>query len=126
VLSNTATAAGPDDIGRHLLDPESPLLAQATNKPHTEVAVDPKVYDGYVGRYQLAPSAILTVTKTDNHLFAQLTGQPSFEVFPESAKDFFYKVVDAQLTFEVAAQGPATAVTLHQNGHDQRALRIKN
>ena len=30
VLSNAGTAAGPDDIGRHLLDPALPLLAPAT------------------------------------------------------------------------------------------------
>jgi D-alanyl-D-alanine-carboxypeptidase/D-alanyl-D-alanine-endopeptidase len=124
VLSNTSTPAGPDDIGRHLLDPQAPLLPPKT--PHTEVPVDPKVYDGYVGRYQLAPSAILTVTKTGNRLFAQLTGQPSFEVFPESAKDFFYKIVDAQLTFEPDSEGKATAVVLHQNGINQRATRIQN
>jgi hypothetical protein len=123
VLSNTSTAAGPDDIGRHLLDPESPLLAPA--QAHTEAAVDPKLYDGYVGRYQLAPAAILTVTKNDNHLFAQLTGQPSIEVFPESAKDFFYKVVDAQLTFDVDSDGKAVAVVLHQNGATVRAPRIQ-
>ena len=126
VLSNAGTPAGPDDIGRHLLDAESPLLApQTAPKSRTEIAVDPGIYDGYVGRYQLAPSSILTVTKTDNHLFAQLTGQPSFEVFPESAKEYFYKVVDAQLTFDVDSGGKATAVVLHQNGANVRAARIE-
>ena len=126
VLSNAGTPAGPDDIGRHLLDAESPLLApQTAPKSRTEIAVDPGIYDGYVGRYQLAPSSILTVTKTDNHLFAQLTGQPSFEVFPESAKEYFYKVVDAQLTFDVDSGGKATAVVLHQNGANVRAPRIE-
>jgi serine-type D-Ala-D-Ala carboxypeptidase/endopeptidase len=43
-------------------------------QPHIEAAVDPQLYDGYVGRYQLAPAAILTVTRSDNRLFAQLTG----------------------------------------------------
>ena len=126
VLSNAGTPAGPDDIGRHLLDAESPLLApQTAPKSRTEIAVDPGIYDGYVGRYQLAPSSILTVTKTDNRLFAQLTGQPSFEVFPESAKEYFYKVVDAQLTFDVDSGGKATAVVLHQNGANVRAPRIE-
>src|SRR4051794_35075583 len=89
VLSNAGTAAGPDDIGRHLLDPELPLLAAA--KPpaqHTEIKVDSKLYDNYVGRYQLAPSAILTISRADDHLFVQLTGQPRFEIFPEGEKEF--------------------------------------
>jgi hypothetical protein len=44
-------------------------------------------------------------------------------VFPESEKDFFYKVVDAQITFESDSAGRATELILHQNGMDQRAKR---
>jgi len=125
VLSNAGTAAGPDDIGRHLLDPQLPLLAQAAPAVHTEVAIDPKLYDAYAGRYQFAPAVLLTISRTDNHLFAQLTGQPAFEIFPESDTRFFLKVVDAQLTFESDAQGRATLVVLHQSGRDQRATRVE-
>jgi hypothetical protein len=130
VLSNAGTVAGPDDIGRHLLDSQRPLLA--ANSPllrppatHTEVAVDPKLFDGYLGRYQLAPAVFLTVTREGNRLFVQLTGQPVFEVFPESEKDYFLKLVDAQLTFETDSQGKAIAVVLHQLGVNQRARRIE-
>ena len=44
-------------------------------KEHKEIAVDPKTFDGYIGRYQLAPSFVLTVTRRDNHLFVQATAQ---------------------------------------------------
>ena len=79
VLSNAGTPAGPDDIGRHLLDPQTPLLAQnapvrTPPKTHTEITVDPKLFEGYVGRYQFAPAILLTVTRDGGHLFAQLTG----------------------------------------------------
>ncbi len=128
VLSNAGTLAGPDDIGRHLLDPQSPLLAQ--NAPQltplatrTEVAVASPTFDRYVGRYQLA-SVLLTITREGEHFFAQLTGQPKLEIFAESEKDYFLKIVDAQLTFETDAEGRATSVVLHQNGRDQRAKRI--
>lgn len=126
VLSNAGTPAGPDDIGRHLLDAEFPLLApQAAPKTRTEIAADPQLFDQYVGRYQLAPAAILTVTRDGSHLFAQLTGQPRLEIFPESAKEFFLKAVDAQITFETDSQGKASALVLHQMGRDQRAKRIE-
>jgi serine-type D-Ala-D-Ala carboxypeptidase/endopeptidase len=55
----------------------------------------------------------------------QLTGQPKIEVFAESDKDFFLKVVDAQLAFETDATGKAVAVVPHQNGANQRAPRIE-
>ena len=126
MLSNGGREAGPDDIGRHLLDTALPLLApQAPPKTRTEIAVDPQVLEKYVGRYQLAPAAIITMSRDGSHLFTQLTGQPRFEVFPESEKEFFLKVVDAQLTFETDAAGKAVAVVLHQSGRDQRAKRIE-
>jgi hypothetical protein len=126
VLSNAGTPAGPDDIGRHLLDSRLPLMAAAVApKTRTEVALDPAIYDGYVGRYQLAPTVVLTVTRKDRQLFVQLTGQPAFEVFPEARTEFFLKVVDAQLTFETDGRGRATAVVLHQNGRDVRGTRME-
>jgi len=129
VLTNAGTAAGPDDIGRHLLVPSSPLLqkfpTQGPPKPRTQTTVDAAVFERYVGRYQLAPSAVLTITRDGTRFFVQLTGQPTFEIFAESEKDYFLKVVDAQLTFETDAQNKAVAVVLHQNGIDQRAPRIE-
>ncbi len=126
VLSNTSTPAGPDDIGRHLLDPSLPLVQTFSQpKSRTEIKVEPGTFDRYVGRYQLAPSAILTVTRDDSRFLVQLTGQPRFDIFAESEKKFFLKVVDAQLTFETDAQNKAVAVVLHQNGIDQRAPRIE-
>jgi hypothetical protein len=90
-----------------------------------EVSLDPKVIEGFVGRYQFAPGIVLTITRQDTRLFAQLTGQPAAEIFASGTRDFFYKVVNAQLTFEADAQGRGTAVTLHQMGRDQRATRIE-
>ena len=51
-----------------------------------------------------------------NHLFAQAANQPKFELFAESRKDFFFKEVEAQVTFELDMAGRATGLTLHQNG----------
>jgi len=121
LLSNVSTPVGVDDIGRHLLDPSSPLAAPP--KEHKQVAVDPKLFDNYVGSYQLAPTFIITVRREGDHLFVQATNQPQFEVFPESPTEFFLKVVDAQITFLTDATGRATSLVLHQNGANQPAPR---
>jgi serine-type D-Ala-D-Ala carboxypeptidase/endopeptidase len=123
VLSNTSTAAGVDDIGSHLLDARLPLI-QAP-KTHTEITVDAKLFDGYVGRYALAPNFILTITREGDRLLAQATGQPKFELFAEGAREYFLKVVDAQVTFETDAQGQATGLVLYQNGVNLQAKRIE-
>jgi serine-type D-Ala-D-Ala carboxypeptidase/endopeptidase len=123
VLSNTSTTEGVDDIGRHLLDASVPLAKPP--KEHKQVTIDPKLFDGYVGTYELTPNSIFTITREADHLFAQLTGQPKAEIFPEGERDYFYKVVDAQITFVTDSNGHATELILHQNGLDHHAKRFE-
>jgi len=123
VLSNAETPAGVDDIGLHLLNTNAPLWQPP--QEHKQVAVDPKFFDGYVGQYQLAPTFILRITREGNQLFVQATGQPKFEIFPAGERDYFLKVVDAQITFETDAEGKTTGLILHQNGMNQPAKRIQ-
>ncbi|MGA3185819.1 MAG: serine hydrolase [Bryobacteraceae bacterium] len=127
VLANASTAAGVDDIGLHLLDAKAPLLtgaAFASPKERKAIAVDPKLFDKYVGRYQLAPTFTITITRESDHLFAQATGQPKFELFAEGEKEYFLKVVDAQITFEVDASGVVNQIVLHQGGQNAPAKRV--
>lgn len=95
-------------------------------KPATEeeeIAIDPKVLPDYVGEYELAPAFIVTVTTKDDKLFAQATGQPQFEVFPEAEDTFFLKVVAAKLVFGRNDSGQVTDVTLHQGGQEMKGAK---
>jgi hypothetical protein len=69
-----------------------------------EVTVDPKLFEGYVGNYELGPKSILTVTREGDKLVTQATGQPKVPIFAESEREFFAKVVDAQITFVTDAR----------------------
>jgi len=91
----------------------------------TDTTVDASVYDDYVGRYDYG-GAILTVTKEGDRLFAQLTGQPKFEIFPNSETEFFLKVVDAQITFAKNEEGEVTHVIHRQGGQEFEAPRLKD
>jgi len=123
VLSNSAN--GVDDIGQHLVDSSLPLVPYEAPKQRTAISIDPKVLDGYVGRYQLTPQFIVTVTREQGSLYVQATGQPKFEIFAESPTEFFLKVVNAQVTFVTGANGRATEMILHQGGADQHLKRIE-
>lgn len=98
-------------------------LALGVAPAHRKVKVDPRLYAGFVGRYQLE-SAIFDITAKGDRLFAKLTGQKQLEIFPESEYRYFYKAVDAVLTFEKNAAGKIDAVTLHQDGNKVRAKRL--
>jgi CubicO group peptidase (beta-lactamase class C family) len=123
VLSNTFTNAGVDDIGLHVLDPTFPLAQPP--KQHQEVKVDAAVLEKYTGRYQLAPNFFITVSREGDRLYAQATDQPRFELFAESPREFFLKVVDAQITFVVDESGRAKSLVLHQNGANASGNRVE-
>ena len=79
----------------------------------------------YAGRYELSPTFILTVRPDGGRLYIEATAQPEYEVYAESETEFFYRVVDAQVSFDQARQGGATpSLTLHQNGKNMPGKRL--
>jgi CubicO group peptidase (beta-lactamase class C family) len=91
---------------------------------HKTVHLDAATLKQYAGRYQLAPAAVFDITLDHGQLKAQLTGQPAFPVYPSAKDEFYYTVVDAQLSFERGADGKVDALVLHQNGADRTAERL--
>jgi uncharacterized pyridoxamine 5'-phosphate oxidase family protein len=77
--------------------------------PKLDTTVDTGVYDDYVGQYAYA---ILTVTREGDRVFAQMTRQPKFEIFPKSETEFFSKVVDGQVEFVKDDEGKVTHARL--------------
>jgi CubicO group peptidase (beta-lactamase class C family) len=90
---------------------------------HSLAKVDPKIFDSYVGEYQ-SQLGVFTITREGDRLFAQLTGQPKFRLYPASEHEYFLTVVEATVTFDVDVQGKATQLTLHQNGNNLPAKRV--
>lgn len=111
---SNATTFDPDAIAKR---------AQEQALPRTEVIIDSKVLDNYVGYYLLAEQVFL-VTREGDLFFSQLPGQPRVQLYPESSTKFFAKVVHAQISFVLDPQGRATALILHQGGQEQSAKRI--
>ncbi|MEJ2216289.1 MAG: serine hydrolase [Gemmatimonadota bacterium] len=123
LINNTR---GADDIGLHLLDPSVAISPPPPPPPHrTAMALTPAQLQPYVGRYAIAPGAILTVTLRQDQLFVQLTGQSPLPIYAESDGHFFLKVVDATLDFVRDDKGNVTAAVLHQNGRDVTAQRMQ-
>jgi D-alanyl-D-alanine-carboxypeptidase/D-alanyl-D-alanine-endopeptidase len=116
----------PEDIAMHLFDPSIPLAPKP--KPaseRAEITVPAETLASYAGVYALdaMPDFKLTVTLESGQLQVQATQQPKFAVFAESPTKFFYKVVDAQLTFVPAADGTPAHLILHQGGMNQKATK---
>lgn len=80
--------------------------------------------EAFVGRYQLAPSFILSFFLEDGKLVAQATGQGKLGLNRESATEFAVIGVPARVAFHIGPDGKATAVTLFQGGQQRRAERV--
>jgi nitroreductase len=89
------------------------------------IKLDPKIYEDYVGRYQLNEEVDVKITKDDSRLFAQATGQAKIEIFPEKKDEFFLKVADIQISFVRSEEGQVTELIVHQGGQDTPAKKIE-
>ncbi|MEH2544958.1 D-alanyl-D-alanine-carboxypeptidase/D-alanyl-D-alanine-endopeptidase [Bradyrhizobium sp. AZCC 2262] len=120
LLSNAADYDAHIALGTHLVN-----AAYPPPKLHREVPVDPAVLATYAGRYEISPTFILTVRPDGKRLYIQATAQPEFEVYAESEAEFFYRVVDAQVSFVRPPEGGvAPSLTLHQNGKNMLGKRL--
>jgi CubicO group peptidase (beta-lactamase class C family) len=122
-LRNSNFGVSPDKV---CADFAAILFGEKYEIPGTQVVakVDPKIYDAYVGEYQLAPNFILTVTREGDRLMTQATGQGKIEIFPESETKFFPKVMEAKITFVKDESGKVTHLILQQGG-ERQAKKIK-
>ena len=129
LLSNAADYDANIALATHLVNTAYPLP-----KLRRVVPVDPAVLAAYAGRYEISPYAgryeisptfILTVRADGARLFIQATAQPEFEAYPESETAFFYRIVDAQVSFSRPEGGGMPSLTLHQNGKNLPGKRLQ-
>lgn len=100
------------------------LQGQSVIQGTSDVSVDENLLKSYVGRYDYGQGMVLIVTLEGSQIYAQLTGQPKFPIFPSSKDQFFWKVVDANVTFAVDKKGDVTRAIHHQNGGQFEAKKL--
>ena len=89
----------------------------------TAITLDPRVYDAYVGQYEISGNRTLTIMKEGNALMAQSTGQPKYELSPESEARFFIKGTEVQFIFIRDDEGRTSHVFVQQGSQDAQVRR---
>lgn len=87
--------------------------------------LSPEQLDAFVGQYQYGLLAVMTVKRDDQQLFAQLTGQPEFPIFPTAADSFEWRVVKASVRFVKGEDGKVIKAVHTQNGATFDAPKVK-
>ncbi|QDQ80481.1 Type 1 glutamine amidotransferase-like domain-containing protein [Paraburkholderia megapolitana] len=114
----------PDGVIERALVPK--VIGSFSSKPEREpVPLALELKQACVGRYQLMSPIQVLITIEGEQLFAQYGQQPKREIFPQSENQFFWKVVDAQVTFERDRDGKVTSLVHHQNGSDARGEKLE-
>lgn len=104
-----------------------PLNLKKTDKPvelKKEIELPEELLDKYLGKYELMPQFILTVTRQGKRVFVQATGQSPIEIFASEPHRFFSKDVNAEFVFHLDMFDLATGLTLIQNG-EHKAKKIE-
>lgn len=121
-LAALAAQVSPPNI--HTADTAATQGGDAKPVERVAIQLPPAALDKYVGAYRLDEKTFIDVKRDGDRLIARVTGQPYFDIFAESETQFFWKIVDAQLTFAVDGPGPVQSATLHQHGADVPLTRV--
>lgn len=94
------------------------------SKLHYTVSVSDTVLDSYTGEYKVEQGFSLFVTRDGNHLYGQASGQPRFELFPETQSKFFLTAATAEVEFFKDNAGKVVNCIIYQGG-EHHAKKIK-
>ena len=96
---------------------------QAAKVVNTDVKEDVRKYEG---RYDFQNGAVMTITSEGQNLFAQLSGQQRFPIFPAGNAEYFWKVVDARIKFHTNENGEVDYGDFQQNGAKLKVVKLKD
>jgi len=91
------------------------------------VKVDPKIYDAYVGEYEMSPGLVFTVTRDGDKLMGQWTGSKKLhELLAQNETTFFIKGDTDLNIFVKDEKGQITHILIRSlNGQEIKAKKIK-
>jgi CubicO group peptidase (beta-lactamase class C family) len=87
--------------------------------------VNPKIYDAYIGTYQVSPDFSFIITRENSRLFAEVVGIGKSEIHPESEITFFPADVDATITFVKDETGQVSGLIYKHGERELLAKKVK-
>ena len=85
--------------------------------PQVDNTIQPKLFPEYIGKYNYSDvQAVMEITVEKDRIFATISGQPPMEILPMAKDQFFWKDVDAEVSFSRNEKGEITSALHSQNG----------
>ena len=121
----------PQQPGLHQWNLARDIAAQAlagelppASRPQADPTVPVEALELTVGRYDLGDGAILSVTREDRQVYAEISGRPKMSLFPRTDRIFFVNAGEAEATFVRDAGGRVVKAILKQGGDRIDAPRL--
>ncbi len=90
---------------------------------HKEIAVDPKLFDSYLGTWRLGDFR-MTIAREGDRLFAQIRDR-KISFLPESVRDYLLHGGDTHIIFVTDSKGRPTELILPESGTEAYLSRVK-
>ncbi|AXJ01365.1 CubicO group peptidase, beta-lactamase class C family [Cyclonatronum proteinivorum] len=123
ILSNYEAA----NVGPIMRDIVSIVFGRSFDMPvvREPIRLQDEELERFSGRFEINPGFSIQIRNSESRLFAQGTGQPEVELFPESPTKFFLRQLDVQIEFIYNAEtGIADRLKLYQSGMVLEGRRV--
>jgi CubicO group peptidase (beta-lactamase class C family) len=120
------------DEGFSVIERVMPALAQEYHWPDylpaegAAFSKEPVNTDAYVGEYELKSGLTFTITRQEDQLFLQPTGQSALALYPESDTTYVFHEINAEVVFvKEDDQKEVTELIFKQNDREMKGKKLK-
>lgn len=100
------------------------ILYGIKEEAKVETKADESLLRQYIGKYELSPDFVITISVENGKIYEQATGQARLEIFPWKEDLFFLKAVEAEIRFERNDKKEITSLVLLQNGREIQGKKL--
>jgi hypothetical protein len=100
-------------------------VQESVISPMPQVSTAKADYKIYVGKYQMNPNRVLTISEEDGQLFGEPTSEQKVKLHPESEHVFTIKELKGKVTFIVDANGEVTQALINLQNKDMVAKKLE-
>jgi hypothetical protein len=126
VLTNAMPAnpeLNPGLIARSIANKVLEDVFKSVPPPQVDPSIKPSAFPEYIGKYDYV-QAVMEITVENNHIYSTITDQQTLELLPMGKDQFFWKDLEAEITFMRNDKGEITAAMHSQNGKSFLATKI--
>jgi Acyl-coenzyme A:6-aminopenicillanic acid acyl-transferase len=136
-FSESVTINIHDELAKNVHSLEIPSMFAGTNDAFAELrsntvfedrigtTVDPSVFKGLTGIYQVMPQLRFIIREDSGKLYGRMSGFSRYELIPENKNTYFFRELKAKFLFNLNDDGVAESLIFDMYGSKMSAKKIR-